>query len=229
MTTKWSLQELADNVLIGRGLIGGRSDLKLLEYGEISMKKPLAALVLAGVLTLSVGSAVQAAPYPSPATATVSAATVTAGAAVVFSGTGFTPGESITITITFNGPTAAPAVGSGGGVSMAVPGVVPAAPETLKATAAADGSFSSTISLTQAGTYTLTATGDESGVSVSQIVKVVAPVAAAGQTSAGTGGLAETGVELDALLWSLAGVTAVAAGAGTVIVSRRRNRQAVAS
>ncbi|WP_434618291.1 LPXTG cell wall anchor domain-containing protein [Arthrobacter sp. A5] len=206
------------------------------------MKKTLAAVTLAGILTLSAGAmAAQAAPdeYPSAPGATVSAGTVAPGQAVVFSGSGFTPGEIVDITVTMSSPVAGGAIGSVGGMSMSVPMIIKAAPVSLTATAAADGSFSANVPLEQTGTYTLTARGRTSGVTVSQVVKVVAAAgtaadvtgtsadAAAVAGAANGTGLAYTGVDSGVLIWSLAGAGALAAGVSTVVVSRRRNRTAV--
>ena len=203
------------------------------------MKKTIASLALAGVLTLSAGTvAAQAAPeYPAaPPAASVSEGTVVPGQAFTFAGNGFTPGEIVDITVVQSSPVAGGALGSlGGGVSMSVPMTVqPAAPASYEAVAAADGSFSAPVTLDETGTYTLTATGRTSGVSVSQTVKVVASLdadagtnneAGAGNTvaDADKGGLANTGVDASVLVWSLIGVGALGAGVGTVVVSRRRN------
>ena len=211
------------------------------------MKKTLASLALAGILTLSAGAvAAQAAPdssyAPAGPAATVSDSTVIPGQSFTFAGTGFTPGEIIDITVIQSSPVAGGAVGSlGGGVSMSVPMTVqPAAPASYEAVAAADGSFSAPVTLDETGTYTLTATGRTSGVTVSQTVKVVASLDAGAGTNNGTGtnneagagntvadadkgGLANTGVDASVLVWSLIGVGALGAGVGTVVVSRRRN------
>ena len=211
------------------------------------MKKTIASLALAGVLTLSAGTvAAQAAPeYPAaPPAASVSEGTVVPGQAFTFAGNGFTPGEIVDITVVQSSPVAGGALGSlGGGVSMSVPMIVqPAAPASYEAVAAADGSFSAPVTLDETGTYTLTATGRTSGVSVSQTVKVVASLDAGAGTNNGSGtnneagagagntvadadkgGLANTGVDASVLVWSLIGVGALGAGVGTVVVSRRRN------
>ncbi|MET4003010.1 LPXTG-motif cell wall-anchored protein [Arthrobacter sp. UYCu511] len=204
------------------------------------MKKTLISLALAGVLTLSVGSvAAQAAPsdsYPAgPPSSNVSTGTVVPGEAVIFAGSGFKPGEIIDITVVQTSPVAGGALGSmGGGVSASVPMIIkPAAPAPTTTTADANGGFSTAITLDQTGTYTLTATGRESGVTVSQVVKVVADNGAgaggngSGNDAAGNndGGLASTGIDSSVLIWSLVGVGALGAGVGTVVVSRRRNRE----
>ena len=86
------------------------------------MKKSLAALALAGTIALAASAPAMAVDYPAPAPGTVSSATVTVGGTVVFSGTGFTPGETITITITFTAaPQGAAAPGTSNGIAMAVP------------------------------------------------------------------------------------------------------------
>lgn len=198
------------------------------------MKKTLASLALAGLLTLSVGTvAAQAAPdYPAaPPAATVSAGTVEPGQAVIFSGTGFKAGETVDITVTQTSTVAGGAIGSlGGGVSMSVPVIVkPAAPVTMTAIAAADGSFSTSVALDKTGTYTLVAKGRTSGVSVNQVVKVVANQdtgAGNNVAAAGKGGLANTGIDAGVLVWTIVGAGALAAGVGTVVVSRRRSRNA---
>ncbi|WP_425863773.1 LPXTG cell wall anchor domain-containing protein [Arthrobacter sp. TWP1-1] len=204
------------------------------------MKKTLATLALAGILTFSAGTvAAQAAPeYPAGApSSTVSNTTVVPGQAVTFAGVGFTPGETIDITVTQTSTVAGGAIGSiGGGVSMSKPLIIKAvAPVSLTATAAADGSFSVPVTLDQKGTYTLTATGRTSQVSVSQVVKVVTSLdagagAGTGNNVAGAGveagGLANTGLDAGVLVWSIVGAGALAAGVSTVVVSRRRSRNA---
>ncbi|MCQ9163656.1 LPXTG cell wall anchor domain-containing protein [Arthrobacter sp. STN4] len=198
------------------------------------MKKALASLALAGILTLSVGSvAAQAAPndYPAgPPSGSVSVAVVAPGQAFIFSGSGFTPGEAIFVTITLSNPVAGGAIGSmGGGVSASVPIIIKpvATPSSFTTTASSTGTFSVPVELDKTGTYTLTATGKTSGVTVTQTVKVVAAaVNPSGNNVAGTqpGGLASTGVDASVLVWSLVGAGALAAGVGTVVVSRRRSR-----
>ena len=204
------------------------------------MKKTLASLALAGILTFSAGAvAAQAAPnYPAEGSATVSDTTVVPGQAVTFAGSGFAPGETIDVTVTQTSAVAGGAIGSlGGGVSMSKPLIIkPAAPATFTTTATAAGTFSVPVSLDLKGTYTLTATGRISGNTVSQVVKVVTSLDAGNGTGipAGTGnnvadgdkgGLANTGIDTGVLVWSVVGAGALAAGVGTVVVSRRRSRQ----
>lgn len=203
------------------------------------MKKTLATLALAGILTFSAGTvAAQAAPpaYPAgPPSGSVSISVVAPGQSFMFSGTGFTPGEAIFITITLSNPVAGGAIGSmggGGGVAASVPIIVkPAAPVYLTTTANAQGAFSTPVTLDKTGTYTLTAVGKTSGVTVTQTVKVVANANAVPGNSNGNnvsgaqpGALASTGVDSSVLIWSIVGAGALAAGVGTVVVSRRRSR-----
>ncbi|ALV44562.1 hypothetical protein MB46_02550 [Arthrobacter alpinus] len=207
------------------------------------MKKTLATLALAGILTFSAGTvAAQAAPeYPAAPGATVSDTTVVPGQAVTFAGGGFTAGEIIDVTVTQTSTVAGGAIGSiGGGISMSKPLIIKAvAPASFTTTAAANGSFSVPVTLDQKGTYTLTATGRTSQVSHSQVVKVVTLLDAGAGAGAGAGtgnnvagsgvtdgGLANTGLDAGVLIWSIVGAGALAAGVSTVVVSRRRSRNA---
>lgn len=202
------------------------------------MKKTLASLALAGILTFSAGAvAAQAAPdYPAEGSATVSNTTVVPGQAVTFAGSGFAPGETIDITVTQTSAVAGGAIGSlGGGVSMSKPLIIKAvAPTSFTTEATASGTFSVPVTLELKGTYTLTATGRISGNTATQVVKVVTSLDADNGTGSGTGntvadgekgGLANTGIDTSVLVWSIAGAGALAAGVGTVVVSRRRSRQ----
>lgn len=199
------------------------------------MRKSLAALTLAGSIALigAVPAVANNANYPAPNTSVaVSDASVAPGEAFVFSGTGFTPGEGITITIT---PTGAPAA-SGGSVSagsLAVSGRIPLAPSTLGAVADGNGAFSASIVISEPGAYAITATGNTSGVTVGPVTVIVGGAALSntgGNTTgtgtglANTGGvpLANTGADSSLILWSLVGAGALAAGSASVVVARRR-------
>lgn len=193
------------------------------------------ALALVGLLTISMGAgAAQAAPdYPASQPPSVSSATVTPGVPFVFSASGFTPGEIIDITATLNTASLmrGPAGSLGGGMSMSRPMILPAAsPESFTATAAADGSFSASIALTEVGAHTLTATGKTSGKTVTQTVTVVDGVeAAAVDTEASSvqgendSNLANTGINSGVALWAIVGALALLAGFVTVATSRRSN------
>lgn len=205
------------------------------------MKKSLAALALAGSIALvgAVPAVANNANYPAPNTSVaVSDASVAPGEALVFSGTGFTPGESITITVT---PTGTPAA-SGGSVSagsLGVAGRIPLAPSTLSAVADGNGAFSTPIVINEPGTYAITATGNTSGVTVGPVTVVVGGAALSntggnagtGADLANTGGtpLANTGADSSLVLWSLVGAGALAAGTASVVVARRRAKGTEAS
>ncbi|MDQ0031433.1 LPXTG cell wall anchor domain-containing protein [Arthrobacter bambusae] len=196
------------------------------------MKKALSVLALAGTIALAASAPAMAVDYPAPAPGTVSSATVTVGGTVVFSGTGFTPGETITITITFTpAPQGAAAPGTSSGIAMGVPGALPLAPTTTQTTAVANssGGFSTDVTLTAPGTYQLTAEGAISHHTVTATV-VAAGVSTAGlANTGGTGlantggtGLANTGVDSSLILWGVVGAGALVAGTASVVVARRR-------
>ncbi|WP_277797886.1 LPXTG cell wall anchor domain-containing protein [Arthrobacter sp. NQ7] len=192
------------------------------------MKKLLVVLAFVGSIVLGASAPALATTYPAPPPqGSVSSGTISAGGSVVFSGTGFLPGETINITVTQTATAqGAAAPGRGGAVTMAVPGVLPLAPLTLSTVADASGAFSVTITLNTPGTYVLTAVGATSGHTVSATVVVTAPAALAntgGAPLADTGaGLAGTGVDSSLVLWVLVGAGALAAGTASVVVVRRR-------
>ncbi|GGJ12383.1 LPXTG cell wall anchor domain-containing protein [Paenarthrobacter histidinolovorans] len=199
------------------------------------MRKSLAALTLAGSIALlgAVPAVANNANYPAPNTSVaVSDASVAPGEAFVFSGTGFTPGEGITITVT---PTGTPAAsGSVSAGSLSVSAIIPLAPSTLSATADGNGAFSTPIVINEPGAYAVTATGNSSGVTVGPVTVVVGGAALSntggnagtgtGTGLANTGGvpLANTGADSSLILWSLVGAGALAAGTASVVVARRR-------
>ncbi|MBT1004468.1 peptidase [Paenarthrobacter sp. DKR-5] len=194
------------------------------------MKKTLAAVVLAGSLTFAGAAAASAAPdtYTAPGVGQgqVSNGTVTVGQQFIFSGTGFAPFETIKITVTL-APKLQGFGGGGAGVASGVFTVVPGSTQTFSAKADANGKFSIALTLDTPGTYVLTATGLTSGHTVTATVTVTGAAAAAATSvtpTQATSGLANTGVDGSVLAWSLVGFGAVAAGASTVVVARRRNR-----
>lgn len=206
--------------------------------GGQKLKKSLAALALASTVALAASAPAMAVDYPAPAPGTVSSSTVTVGGTVVFSGTGFTPGETITVTISFT-PAAqgAAAPGTSNGVAMAVPGALPLAPTTttVNAVANSSGAFSTNVTLNAAGTYQLTAVGATSGHTVTATV-VATGVSGAGLANNGgaglanTGtGLANTGVDSSLILWGLVGAGALVAGTTSVVVVRRRAKTEAAA
>lgn len=188
------------------------------------MKKFASALVLTGII-VSLGAGVaQAAPsasipfyVPGGSVGAVSDGTVAPGETVIFSGTGFLPGETIEISVGFQ------AQGSSETVIVLTDTVV----------AAADGTFEFPVTLDEEGVFTLTATGVESGNTATAQVVVDAPttvVPAAGNIVPAAGAdngltdnvLANTGIDSAMLLWGAAGLGALGLGAASVVVARRR-------
>lgn len=203
------------------------------------MKKTLAALALAGSIALIGTAPAVAATYPAlPPQAAVSDGTVGPGETFVFRGQGFLAGESLTIQVTPGQAPASNGANIAGGRSVAARISVLAEAQTLKTTADAQGAFSLPIAINEAGTYSLTATGDVSGVTVGPItVTVAASLAntggnAGGAPLANTGsgaGLANTGADSGLVLWTLVGAGALAAGATSVVVVRRRAKTEAAA
>jgi LPXTG-motif cell wall-anchored protein len=197
------------------------------------MKKSLAAIALAGSIAF-VGAvpAMANTPYPAPTTSgTVSDGTVAPGETFTFSGSGFVPGETITVTVTLTRAPQAIGGGFAGGASMAVPAKInlPLAPQTFATTADANGNFAFPVSIGEAGTYTLTAAG-ASGHTVTSSVTVAGAAVGTGVSTSGTAAeLADTGANSSMLLWSLVGAGALAAGATSVVVVRRRAKAEAAA
>lgn len=198
------------------------------------MHKSVSILAIAGSIAFLGAGAAQAGEYPAPpAPGTVSDSSIVAGDTVVFSGTGFTPGEQINITVDFTEGDPAAAGAGAGRVGAVRTGVIVLNQiiGTYSTTAAADGSFAFPVTLEEEGTYTLTARGVESGKTVVSVVTVAEAAPVAGGTSGGTtgttpgatkGGLANTGVDSAMLLWGAAGIGALGLGAGSIVVARRR-------
>ena len=205
-----------------------------------NMKKSIAAITLAGAIALTGAGSAIADNYTAPVqNGTVSDGTVAPGEAVIFSGTGFEPGEIIDVTVEEIGTPQALGASFSGGASMAVPtkinlpfGIV----GTFETTANADGSFSLPITLNATGTYKLTAVGRTSGHTVSSTVTVAEAAVTGAGTTSGTGtdassanNLADTGADASLVLWSLVGAGALAAGAASVVVVRRRAKAEAAA
>ncbi|TLM84537.1 LPXTG cell wall anchor domain-containing protein [Pseudarthrobacter sp. NamE2] len=208
------------------------------------MKKTLAALALAGSIAL-VGAAPSMATtitYPAlPPQAAVSDGTVGPGETFVFRGQGFLAGESLTIRVTPGQAPASNGANIAGGRSVAARISVVSEAQTLKATADAQGVVSLPITINEPGTYSITATGDTSGVTVGPVTVQVTPAvlnanpnAAANANGnsplANTGSsLANTGADSGLVLWTLVGAGALAAGATSVVVVRRRAKAEAAA
>ena len=204
------------------------------------MKKTLAALALAGSIALIGTAPAMAATYPPlPPQAAVSDGVVGPGETFIFRGQGFLAGETLTIRVT---PGQAPASnGANIAGSRAVAGriSVVAEAQTLSATADAKGAVAVPIAINEPGTYSITATGNTSGITVGPVVVTVAASLAntggsvasttGGAPLANTGGLANTGADSSLVLWTLVGAGALAAGATSVVVVRRRAKSDVAA
>ncbi|MEW9872767.1 LPXTG cell wall anchor domain-containing protein [Arthrobacter sp. HS15c] len=197
------------------------------------MKKTLAALALAGSIALIGSAPAMAATYPPlPPQAAVSDGTVGPGESFVFRGQGFLAGETLTITVTPGNPPAATGAGLGRSVAAKIP--VFLAPQTFSATADAQGAVAFPLSLSTAGTYSITATGNTSGVTVGPVTVVVDPTFASSgaplaTTGGGAAGLANTGADSGLVLWTIVGAGALAAGAASVVVVRRRAKTEAAA
>ncbi|WP_426996762.1 LPXTG cell wall anchor domain-containing protein [Pseudarthrobacter sp. N5] len=190
------------------------------------MKKSIAAIALAGSIALAGAVPAMATTYPAPpANAAVSDGTVGPGESFTFSGKGFLAGEPLTITVTPGNPPAANGASIAGSRSVAGKISVFLAPQTFNTTADGSGNFAFPMTISEAGTYTLTATGRTSGRTVSTSVTVVGAVSVAGSAT----GLPNTGADASLILWTLVGAGALAAGATSVVVVRRRAKTDVAS
>ncbi|MEK0155893.1 LPXTG cell wall anchor domain-containing protein [Arthrobacter oryzae] len=200
------------------------------------MKKSLAALALAGSIALIGAVPAVAAQYPAPA-AVVAVSNASPGPGETFTFRGraaaFFNNEPVSITVTPVGAPAAAGAGVSNG-SRTVSGKItlPLAPQTFSTKAANDGSFAFPLSISETGTFRLTATGLTSGNSASATVTVVGTglANAGGAPLANTGAaLANTGADASLVLWSLVGAGALAAGATSVVVVRRRAKAEAAA
>ncbi|GAB5077198.1 LPXTG cell wall anchor domain-containing protein [Arthrobacter sp. AD-310] len=208
------------------------------------MKKALAALALAGSIALVGAAPSIAATYPAlPPQANVSDGTVGPGERFVFRGQGFLAGESLTIQVSPGNPPAASGANVPGSRAVASRIGVVAEAQTLKAAADGQGVVEVPIAINEAGTYSITATGDTSGITVGPVTVTVAALVAnpngaananGNSALANTGGrpgaaLANTGADSGLVLWSLVGAGALAAGATSVVVVRRRAKAEAAA
>jgi hypothetical protein len=134
----------------------------------------LGLLIATASALLIMPAAAHAEPYPAePPAATISDGTVSDGGAVTFSGAGFLPGETISISISYGGSDSTAAFDAKPGRFVLAVATLPRL-AAMNVTASEDGTFSVQLTLTQVGTATLVATGLTSGVSVTQTVEVVA-------------------------------------------------------
>jgi LPXTG-motif cell wall-anchored protein len=145
---------------------------------------------------------------------------------VTFSGSGFSPGEQVIVTVGTGVSAGGSAAGS---VSRAVGFRVPLAALQITTQADTDGKFSVEVPLPEAGIYTLTAKGATSGVIQTNTVTVKAaePAAAgvAAKASTTTGGLPETGAD-GLFTWGFIGGGALVAGGVSIALVRRNAKPA---
>ena len=192
------------------------------------MKKSIAALALAGTIALAGTAPAVAATYPAPGNESglVSDGTIARGESITFSASGYIAGETINITFQRTGG------------KKNSEGERPA-PSNFSVVADRTGAFSTSITFTDGGKYTISAVGATSGTTRSAAVVVnsgngggngkgnsglaaVSSVSAAG-TATGQGG-----TDSNVVLWSLVGAGALAASAASVAVVRRRAKDAEA-
>lgn len=190
------------------------------------MKKTFATLTIALLVAATGSASAMAANYPPlPPQATVSVGTVAAGDSFTFSGQGLLAGESITIQVTLEASPAA--LGGNFAGSRSTPSRISIQSEnqTLKAMADMQGAFSVPVVIKEAGSYSLTATGDTSGVTVGPVLVTVAASPVDTSKEPGKTPLANTGADVSMLLWGAAGVGALGLGAAGVILARRRENE----
>lgn len=189
------------------------------------MKKTLAALALAGSIALIGSAPAVAGTYPPlPPQAAVTDGTVGPGEQFVFRGQGFLPEEGVIISVEPGNPPAASGANIAGGTSFSAKIPIAIAAQTFNTTANAQGVVEFPLSISEPGTYSITATGVTSGVTVGPVTVTVAAslTSNSGSASSATGGLAATGADSGLVLWTLVGAGALAAGATSVVVVRRR-------
>jgi hypothetical protein len=165
-----------------------------------------ALLVAAAAAAFILGPSAAMAYTPPGFTFTVSDATPAAGAPFTSTVTGVGPSTQVTLGITSN-----PASISNSAIQIA-------GAKTFAKTANASGVATFTATLSAAGTYALTATSSTGAVVGTQTVTVAGAGAAA--AAAPGGQLSRTG--FDAIPFAVGGGLLVLAGAGAVVVARRR-------
>jgi len=170
----------------------------------------LVPIAIAAVATVLTPAAANAQDYPPTGpTVTVSDSTVVVGDTVEVEGTGFAPGETISITVEY------------GPIAMGVPrGARSFVPPTRKDDASSvradkDGDFRTKVTLTQVGRAVITATGETSKRSGSASVLVLSSRSELPTTGTDGGSYLRVAV---------AGAAALVAGLALVAVARRRRR-----
>ncbi|MTE23296.1 hypothetical protein [Microbacterium sp. ZXX196] len=177
-----------------------------------SIKKATAALVVAGAL--AIGSPVAANAYTPSTDGIVVSGAITPGGTVTFSFSGFTPFESVSITIT----------------GLAGASFASAAGDSITTTTEADADGVATVTLAlpegASGDFTVTAVGLESGVTQSQTF-TVDTATAGGTSTAGDDSLLATGNDVTSGLglWVGGGALVLAGGAIVVASAVRKQRE----
>jgi hypothetical protein len=180
------------------------------------VKKSVAAIALAVLAVFAVPAAANAAGYVPEESITVSSSTVTPGGTVTasFSEGAFTPGESVSFTLT--GENAASAT------LASIKAVVNSTSITKTATGAGAVSVAVTPPANASGSYTLTGTGLTSGSVGAVTVSVVAADSAAADAA---GGLASTGYDAPMLaIWAAAGALLLGVALMVALTVVRRQR-----
>jgi len=173
------------------------------------MRRYLVPLAAAALLALVAPAPAHAVPYPAGTpNLTASPGTVTVGGTVTVTGSGFAPGDPVTISVTYT-PTALGPRGAGAMVPVAYE--IPLQLAQVVVTPDANGDFTATETLTQVGTATITATS-ASGLTASTSVLVLAAA------------LPTTGSSTNYLLVALVGSAVVAAGVLFLVLARSRRR-----
>jgi hypothetical protein len=172
------------------------------------MKRKLVRIV--AMVAISIGGVLWASPAfaygPGATTISTNISTVGAGGSLIVTGSGFQPGETITL-------------------------VLHSTPVTLGTTPAdSQGSFSTTVTIpadTTPGNHTIIATGNTSGSTASTSIVVVSATTSGGTSTSGSsgGGLAFTGAHIAAM----AGVGAIALALGGMLVFAGRRRRITSS
>jgi hypothetical protein len=135
------------------------------------MRRYLVPLAAAALLALVAPAPAHAVPYPAGTpNLTASPGTVTVGGTVTVTGSGFAPGDPVTISVTYT-PTALGPRGAGAMVPVAY--AIPLRLASKWSRPDANGDFTATETLTQVGTATITATS-ASGLTASTSVLVLA-------------------------------------------------------
>ncbi|WP_087873340.1 hypothetical protein [Arthrobacter globiformis] len=190
------------------------------------MKKSIAALALAGIIALAGTAPAMAGTYPAPGNENglVSDGTISRGESITFSASGYTAGETINISFQRTGG------------KKNSEGERPA-PSNFSVIADGTGAFSTSITFTDGGNYTISAVGATSGTTRSAAVVVNSGngggngkgnsgFAAVSSVSAAGTAPGQASTDSNLVLWSLAGAGALAASTASAAVVRRRAKDA---